>query len=117
MLGDAQWAWLEEQLRQPAELRLLVSTVQVIAQGHGWERWGLIPAELRRLQARSRPCSRPCSRSCATPALCALASARSSPAPLGRQRLIVETQAEGVVLLSGDRHAGGIYSLPGLGLG
>jgi len=82
MLGDAQWAWLEGQLRQPAELRLLVSTVQVLAQGHGWERWGLIPTELRRLQ-----------------------------------RLIVETQAEGVVLLSGDRHVGGIYTLPGLGLG
>ena len=30
VLGAAQWAWLEEVLRQPAELRLLVSSIQVI---------------------------------------------------------------------------------------
>jgi alkaline phosphatase D len=44
MLGDAQWRWLEEQLRQPAELRLLVSSIQVVAEGHGWERWGISPS-------------------------------------------------------------------------
>ena len=31
MLGEEQWAWLEEQLRSPADLRLVVSTVQVLA--------------------------------------------------------------------------------------
>ena len=30
MLGEAQWSWLETQLRQPAEVRLIVSTVQVL---------------------------------------------------------------------------------------
>lgn len=49
MLGDAQWAWLEEELRKPAELRLLVSSIQVIAEGHGWERWGNLPHEQKRL--------------------------------------------------------------------
>jgi alkaline phosphatase D len=49
MLGAAQWAWLEEQLRQPAELRLVYSSVQVIVEGHGWERWGNLPLERRRL--------------------------------------------------------------------
>ena len=49
MLGDAQWAWLEEQLRRPAELRLIVSSVQVLADGHGWERWGNLPRERARL--------------------------------------------------------------------
>ena len=29
MLGDAQWLWLEQQLRLPADLRLIFSTVQV----------------------------------------------------------------------------------------
>jgi alkaline phosphatase D len=49
MLGDAQWAWLAEQLRQPADLRLVVSSIQVVAEGHGWERWGNFPRERRRL--------------------------------------------------------------------
>jgi alkaline phosphatase D len=49
MLGEAQWQWLEAQLRQPAELRLIVSSIQVIAEGHGWEGWRTLPRELARL--------------------------------------------------------------------
>lgn len=49
VLGDAQWAWLEEELRRPAEVRLIVSPMQVLAEGHGHERWGLFPRERRRL--------------------------------------------------------------------
>jgi alkaline phosphatase D len=49
MLGAAQWAWLRAQLMQPAELRLIVSSVQVLAEGHGFERWGNLPAERARL--------------------------------------------------------------------
>ncbi|MGH6920320.1 MAG: alkaline phosphatase D family protein [Geminicoccaceae bacterium] len=49
MLGEAQWAWLAEQLRAPAELRLLVSSVQVLAEQHGFERWGNLPHERQRL--------------------------------------------------------------------
>jgi alkaline phosphatase D len=49
MLGNAQWAWLEAQLREPADLRLIVSSVQVLAEGHGYERWGNLPRELDRL--------------------------------------------------------------------
>ena len=49
MLGDAQWAWLEEELKKPAELRLLVSSVQVIADGHGWEAWKMLPTEREKL--------------------------------------------------------------------
>jgi len=57
MLGDAQWHWLEEQLREPAELRLVVSGIQVLAEGHSFERWGNLPLErerLYRLVARTR---------------------------------------------------------------
>ncbi|MES2633851.1 MAG: alkaline phosphatase D family protein [Pseudomonadota bacterium] len=49
MLGDVQWAWLEEQLRQPADVRLIYSGIQVVAEGHGWERWGNLPLERQRL--------------------------------------------------------------------
>ena len=49
MLGSAQWVWLEQTLKQPAELRIVVSSIQVLAEGHGWERWGLLPTERARL--------------------------------------------------------------------
>jgi alkaline phosphatase D len=49
MLGAAQWRWLRAQLEQPAELRLIVSSVQVLAEGHGFERWGNLPSERARL--------------------------------------------------------------------
>jgi alkaline phosphatase D len=49
MLGDEQWAWLENELRKPADLRLLVSSIQVIADGHGWEAWRTMPLERERL--------------------------------------------------------------------
>ena len=35
MLGEAQWTWLGERLREPADLRLLVSSIQVLPEGHG----------------------------------------------------------------------------------
>jgi alkaline phosphatase D len=49
MLGPAQWAWLAEQLMKPAEIRLIVSSTQVLAEGHGWERWGNMPLERQKL--------------------------------------------------------------------
>lgn len=49
MLGAEQWAWLREELARPAAVKILVSSVQVIADGHGWERWGNFPLERERL--------------------------------------------------------------------
>jgi alkaline phosphatase D len=49
MLGATQWAWLAQELRKPAEIRLLVSSIQVLAEGHGWERWGNFPLERQKL--------------------------------------------------------------------
>jgi alkaline phosphatase D len=45
-----------------------------VVEGHGWERWGNLPAERERLY-----------------------------------RLLRDTGARGVLILSGDRHIGGIY--------
>ncbi|TXL76668.1 alkaline phosphatase family protein [Vineibacter terrae] len=49
ILGEAQWAWLAEQLRQPADLRVIGSGIQIVADGHGWERWGNFPRERQKL--------------------------------------------------------------------
>ena len=45
LLGSAQWAWLEAELRKPADVRLLVSSIQALTEDHGWERWGHLPRE------------------------------------------------------------------------
>jgi alkaline phosphatase D len=57
MLGEAQWQWLDNQLKQPADVRLIVSGVQVVVEGHGWEGWHNFPLEqekLRRLLMSTR---------------------------------------------------------------
>ncbi len=79
MLGDVQWAWLAQQLKQPADLRLIVSSVQVLSDGHGYEAWHTLPRERAHLIA-----------------------------------LIKTSHAQGVVILSGDRHMAALYRQPGL---
>jgi alkaline phosphatase D len=79
MLGAAQWRWLRAELERPAELRLIVSSVQVLAEGHGFERWGNLPSEQARLLDLSqRPGRRAssCSRAIGTSAPCTGARAR-----------------------------------------
>lgn len=49
ILGDAQWKWLEERLNEPADVRLIVSSIQVVADEHGFETWGNFPHERQRL--------------------------------------------------------------------
>jgi alkaline phosphatase D len=49
ILGEAQWHWLAEELRQPADLRLLVSSIQVLPNTHCYEKWGNFPKERERL--------------------------------------------------------------------
>ncbi len=45
LLGEAQWRWLEEELRREADLRLVVSSIQVVASEKGMECWGNMPHE------------------------------------------------------------------------
>ncbi len=49
MLGEAQWAWLEEQLQVPADLRIFASSLQLIPEFTGWESWANFPHERQRL--------------------------------------------------------------------
>ena len=69
LLGPAQWQWLEQQLRQPAEVRLIASSIQLLPTAHGGESWANFPHERQRFID-----------------------------------LVKTTRANGVLILSGDRH-------------
>jgi alkaline phosphatase D len=45
MLGRAQWQWLKGVLEAPADIRVLATSIQMIATGHNWEAWHLMPDE------------------------------------------------------------------------
>lgn len=75
MLGEAQWQWLEQELAKPADLRIIVSSIQVITDAHDYEAWENLPLERQKLY-----------------------------------RMLAAREDSGLVLLSGDRHAGGIYA-------
>lgn len=49
MLGEEQWAWLESQLKVPAELRLFGMSTQFLPVFNGWEAWANMPHERQRL--------------------------------------------------------------------
>jgi alkaline phosphatase D len=49
MLGERQWQWLERQLEVPADLRLIASSVQVLADFTGWESWAVFARDRERL--------------------------------------------------------------------
>jgi alkaline phosphatase D len=49
LLGKEQWAWLEAQLREPAEIRLIASSTQIVPDEKGMDEWGNYPHERRRL--------------------------------------------------------------------
>jgi alkaline phosphatase D len=69
MLGPAQWKWLEEQLKISADLRIIGSSVQFVADDQPWEKWGNFPLEQQRFY-----------------------------------KLIKQTKANGIFIISGDRH-------------
>ena len=50
ILGDAQWAWLETQLSDSEpEVTIIVSSIQVVASEHRFEKWANFPNEQNRL--------------------------------------------------------------------
>lgn len=49
MLGEAQWKWLDEQLRVPAELRIIASSIQFLSEFSGGEAWANLPREKQRM--------------------------------------------------------------------
>jgi alkaline phosphatase D len=49
LLGDEQWAWLEETLREPAQVRIIGSSIQVANDESSGEKWSNFPLERKRL--------------------------------------------------------------------
>ena len=51
MLGETQWQWLEQQLQQPADIRILATSLQFLPEFSGWESWANLPHERQRFLA------------------------------------------------------------------
>lgn len=49
MLGVDQWNWLEEKMNIQVDHRIIVSSIQFLAMGHGWEAWKTLPHERQKL--------------------------------------------------------------------
>jgi alkaline phosphatase D len=49
VMGPQQWRWLEQQLRRPAQVRLIGSSVPYAAGHRGYEAWTNFPLERKRL--------------------------------------------------------------------
>lgn len=82
LLGEEQWNWLENELKQnQAKVTLIGSGIQILSKEHRFEKWDNFPQERAKL--------------------------------LG---LIERYKAEGVILLSGDRHIAEIskIEIPGI---
>jgi alkaline phosphatase D len=45
LLGEDQWAWLERRLREPAEVRAVVTSISFASTEHGSEKWSNFPQE------------------------------------------------------------------------
>lgn len=77
LLGEDQWSWLTEELNSSdAQFNIIGSSIQVIHDEHGFEKWANFPKSHQQLYD-----------------------------------LIASSAAEGVVILSGDRHIGEVSRL------
>ena len=48
-LGDEQWEWLTDTLKQEHDLLIMASSIQVLATEHRFEKWSNIPSERNKL--------------------------------------------------------------------
>lgn len=49
ILGKNQWNWLRKKITKSADFRIIVSSIQFLPIGHGWESWNNFPHERERL--------------------------------------------------------------------
>ena len=51
MLGETQWNWLQEKLKNSKnDFNIIVSSVQFLSNKHGFEMWGNMPNEVKKLE-------------------------------------------------------------------
>ena len=51
MLGEAQWHWLEKELKSSdAQFNVIVSSIQFLSNKHGFEAWANFPHEIDKLE-------------------------------------------------------------------
>jgi|TARA_B110000495_G_scaffold70409_1_gene60044 alkaline phosphatase D len=74
ILGDEQWQWLKKTILEPTDYRIIISSIQFLPIGHGWECWYNLPYERERMI-----------------------------------ELIDNSNSDHTIILSGDRHRGGLY--------
>ena len=78
VLGQAQWKWLEDLFQQDADLVILLTSIQLLATEHRFEKWSNFPLERNKLLN------------------------------------MIQSSGKQVVVISGDRHRGGIYKFENL---
>ena len=49
ILGNDQWNWLANELEKEADLTIILSSIQVLAENHRFEKWSLFPKEKTKL--------------------------------------------------------------------
>jgi alkaline phosphatase D len=49
LLGEEQWAWLENELKKPADVRVIATSIQLLPTEHGFEKWANLPKDRDRL--------------------------------------------------------------------
>ncbi len=49
LLGEAQWKWIEQKFYEPADIRIIASSIQFSHTYNGWESWTNLPHERARM--------------------------------------------------------------------
>ena len=49
LLGEKQWQWLKNKLNEDSDIKIILSSLQILSLGHGWESWDKLPLERERL--------------------------------------------------------------------
>jgi len=49
LLGKKQWQWLKDKLNEDSNIKIILSSLQILSLGHGWESWDKLPLEREKL--------------------------------------------------------------------
>lgn len=101
VLGEVQWKWLDQQLAEPAEVRVIASSIQILPEEHRFEKWANLPAERAKLLGKLA----------AVQGRCVLLSGDRHLAEISRQAVagveLVEMTTSGMTHAGGGRGPGG----------